>query len=141
MIFKDLNLTKPLLNALEDLGIQTPTTIQEKVFSEVMAGKDICGIAQTGTGKTYAYLLPCLRQLVFSKEKNPQLVMIVSTRELVTQVLEEVKKLTKYMSVVSVGVYGGVNLKPQAAEVANGADIIVGTPGRLVDLLASGFLN
>ncbi len=141
MIFKDLNLTKPLLNALEDLGIQTPTTIQEKVFSEVMAGKDICGIAQTGTGKTYAYLLPCLRQLVFSKEKNPQLVIIVPTRELVTQVIEEVKKLTKYMSVVSVGVYGGVNLKPQAAEVANGADIIVGTPGRLVDLLASGFLK
>lgn len=141
MSFKELNLTKPILNALIDLGIENPTTIQEKVFSEVMAGKDVCGIAQTGTGKTYAYLIPCLRQIVFSKEKNPQLIILVPTRELVIQVLEEVKKISKYMSLSSVGVFGGVNLKPQAAEVAQGADIIVGTPGRIVDLLASGFLK
>lgn len=141
MTFSELNLNKPLLNALDDLGLVTPTAIQENVFSIVMSGKDVCGIAQTGTGKTYAYLLPCLRQFNFSKEKNPQILIIVPTRELVTQVVEEVKKLGKYMSLVVVGVYGGVNLKPQAAEVAKGVDVLIGTPGRLVDLLLSGVVK
>jgi ATP-dependent RNA helicase RhlE len=141
MTFNELNLNRQLLNALEDLGLNSPTAIQEKVFSTVMSGKDVCGLAQTGTGKTFAYLLPCLRQFQFSKIKNPQILILVPTRELVVQVLEEVQKLTKYMSVVSVGVYGGVNLRPQAAEVSAGADLIVGTPGRIVDLLATGVLK
>jgi ATP-dependent RNA helicase RhlE len=141
MTFSELNLNRQLLNALEDLGLETPTAIQEKVYSVVMSGKDVCGIAQTGTGKTFAYLLPCLRQFQFSKIKNPQILIIVPTRELVVQVLEEIQKLTKYMSVVSAGVYGGVNLRPQSAEVAAGVDVLVGTPGRLVDLLATGVLK
>jgi ATP-dependent RNA helicase RhlE len=141
MTFAELNLNKSLFNALDDLGLSVPTTIQEKVFSVVMSGRDVCGIAQTGTGKTYAYLLPCLRLFQFQKEKTPQLLILVPTRELVVQVVEETQKLTKYMSLTTVGVYGGVNLKPQAAEVSKGADIIVGTPGRLVDLLASGVLK
>ena len=141
MNFSELNLNRQLLNALEDLGLKTPTAIQEKVYSVVMSGKDVCGIAQTGTGKTFAYLLPCLRQFQFSKIKNPQILIIVPTRELVVQVLEEIQKLTKYMSVVSAGVYGGVNLRPQSAEVAAGVDVLVGTPGRLVDLLATGVLK
>ncbi len=141
MTFNELNLNKTLLNALDDLGLTIPTTIQEKVFSVVMSGKDVCGIAQTGTGKTFAYLLPCLRQFQFSKERVPQLLILVPTRELVIQVVEAAQQLTKYMSLTTVGVYGGVNLKPQAAEVSKGADIIVGTPGRLVDLLASGVLK
>ena len=141
MTFNELNLNRQLLNALEDLGLETPTAIQEKVYSVVMSGKDVCGIAQTGTGKTFAYLLPCLRQFQFSKIKNPQILIIVPTRELVVQVLEEIQKLTKYMSVVSAGVYGGVNLRPQSAEVAAGVDVLVGTPGRLVDLLATGVLK
>lgn len=141
MTFSELNLNKPLVNALDELGLVTPTAIQENVFSVVMSGKDVCGIAQTGTGKTYAYLLPCLRQFNFSKEKNPQILIIVPTRELVTQVVDEVKKLGKYMSLIVVGVFGGVNLKPQAAEVAKGVDVLVGTPGRLVDLLFSGVVK
>jgi len=141
MTFSKLNLNTPLLNALNDLGLQVPTAIQANVFSVVMSGKDVCGIAQTGTGKTFAYLLPCLRQYQFLKEKSPQLLIIVPTRELVQQVVEEVKKLTKYMSVLAVGVYGGVNLKPQAEEVKQGADVLVATPGRLVDLLATGVVN
>ncbi|MBC7409116.1 MAG: DEAD/DEAH box helicase, partial [Arcicella sp.] len=80
-------------------------------------------------------------QFQFSKIKNPQILIIVPTRELVVQVLEEIQKLTKYMSVVSAGVYGGVNLRPQSAEVAAGVDVLVGTPGRLVDLLATGVLK
>jgi ATP-dependent RNA helicase RhlE len=85
MTFQELNLTKQLLNALEGLGLTTPTPIKEQVFSVVMSGKDVCGIAQTGTDKTFAYLLPCLRQFVFTKEKHPQILILVPTRELVVQ--------------------------------------------------------
>ncbi|MEA5401504.1 DEAD/DEAH box helicase [Arcicella sp. DC2W] len=138
MTFEELNLNKQLLNALNDLGFTSPTAIQEKVFSVVMSGKDVCGIAQTGTGKTYAYLLPCLRQLKFSKEKDPQLVIIVPTRELVVQIVEEAQKLLTYMSFKVLGVYGGVNTKIQVAELLEGADILVATPGRLVDLISVG---
>ncbi len=141
MTFSDLNLNTPLLNALDDMGLTTPTTIQHKVFNVIMAGKDICGIAQTGTGKTYAYLLPCLRQWKFSKEKTPQILVIVPTRELVVQVVEEVKKLTKYMPLEVVGVFGGVNMKPQAAAVEAGVDVVVATPGRLLDLVYDGYLR
>ena len=141
MTFDELNLTKPLLNALQDLNYTTPTTIQQRVFSVVMSGKDVCGIAQTGTGKTFAYLLPCLRQHQFSKDKQVQLVIIVPTRELVVQVVDAVKKLTTYMNLLVVGVYGGVNLKPQLAEVQQGVDVLVGTPGRLADLLMNGTIK
>ncbi|TAE26849.1 MAG: DEAD/DEAH box helicase [Cytophagales bacterium] len=141
MTFNELNLSKPLLNALADLGYTAPTTIQEKVLPVAMSGRDVCGIAQTGTGKTIAYLLPCLRQYQFLPAKTPQIIILVPTRELVVQVVETVRSLTTYMSVLTVGVYGGVNLKPQAAEVQAGADVLVATPGRLVDLLASGVLK
>ncbi len=141
MTFEDLNLTKPLLNALEDLELTTPTTIQEKVFSVMMSGQDVCGIAQTGTGKTFAYLLPCLRQWKFSKDRHPQILVIVPTRELVVQVVEAVQQLTTYMNTVAVGVYGGVNMKSQIAEVQEGLDVVVATPGRLYDLILSGALK
>jgi ATP-dependent RNA helicase RhlE len=134
MTFEDLNLTKPLLNALKDLGYEKPTTIQQKGFSVMMSGKDVLGIAQTGTGKTLAYLLPCLRQWNFSKERFPQILIIVPTRELVAQVVEEVEKLTQYMSVRTLGIYGGVNINTQKTAVYQGTDILVGTPGRTMDL-------
>ncbi|TWV98836.1 DEAD/DEAH box helicase [Chitinophaga pinensis] len=141
MTFDDLNLSRPLLNALEDLGYKTPTAIQQKVFSVVMSGQDVCGIAQTGTGKTFAYLLPCLRQFKFSKERFPQLLILVPTRELVVQVVDAVKQLTPYMSVEIAGFYGGVNMNPQM-EIASGKlDVVVATPGRLVDIVLSGTLK
>ena len=138
MTFNDLNLNAPLLNALEERGYTNPTTIQHRVFPVVMSGRDVCGIAQTGTGKTFAYLLPLLRLWKFSSDKNPQILIIVPTRELVTQVVEEVKKLTTYMSVLAVGVYGGVNINTQWKELQNGADVLVATPGRLYDLMLNG---
>jgi ATP-dependent RNA helicase RhlE len=141
MTFEDLNLTNPLLNAVSDLGYIKPTTIQQKVFSVVMSGKDVCGIAQTGTGKTFAYLLPSLRQIQYAKDRLPQLLIIVPTRELVVQVVEEVKKLAKYMTLEAVGVYGGGNIKVQMAELKMGADVVVGTPGRFVDLAMNGSLK
>ena len=138
MTFDDLNLNTPLLSALDDLGYTNPTTIQHRVFPIVMSGKDVCGIAQTGTGKTFAYLLPCLRQWKFSKDKAPQILIIVPTRELVAQVVDAVKALTPYMSLIVIGVYGGVNINTQKATVEKGVDVLVATPGRLYDLAMNG---
>ena len=138
MTFDNLNLNTPLLTALDDLGYTNPTTIQHRVFPVVMSGRDVCGIAQTGTGKTFAYLLPCLRQWKFTKDKSPQILIIVPTRELVAQVVESVKALTPYMSLVVEGVYGGVNINTQKLAVEKGVDILVATPGRLYDLAMNG---
>ena len=138
MTFEDLNLNRPLLNALTDLGFTKPTTIQEKVFSVVMSGADVCGIAQTGTGKTIAYLLPLLRLWEFKKVKDPQVLIVVPTRELVAQVVEIIKKLSVYTNLVVKGVYGGTNMNTQKAEVEEGMDILVATPGRLYDLAMAG---
>ena len=138
MTFEDFNLNRPLLNALTDLGFTKPTTIQEKVFSVVMSGADVCGIAQTGTGKTIAYLLPLLRLWEFKKVKDPQVLIVVPTRELVAQVVETIKKLSAYTNLVVKGVYGGTNMNTQKAEVEEGMDILVATPGRLYDLAMAG---
>ncbi len=139
--FDDLNLLKPQLRALADLGYSHPTTIQHKVFSVAMSGRDICGIAQTGTGKTLAYLLPCLRQCEYAKDRYPQLLILVPTRELVAQVVDRILALTTYMTVKTFGVYGGTNINTQKAAVADGVDILVATPGRLYDLAICGALK
>lgn len=138
MTFQDLNLNTALYSALDDLGYTNPTTIQHKVFPVAMSGKDVCGIAQTGTGKTIAYLLPCLKQWKFDKNKDPQILIVVPTRELVVQVVETVKKLSSYLSLIVVGVYGGVNINTQQLEVEKGVDVLVATPGRLFDLAMNG---
>ncbi len=141
MTFSDLNLSNPLLNALADAGMETPTPIQERAFSVIMSGKDVVGIAQTGTGKTLAFLLPLLRLWKFSKQAYPQTLIMAPTRELVVQISEEIEKLTVYMNVITVAVYGGVNLKTHAAAVEAGCDIVVGTPGRVYDLAVTGILK
>jgi ATP-dependent RNA helicase RhlE len=141
MTFRDLNLKKQLWNALDDLGYVTPTTIQAASFNVMMSGQDTIGIAQTGTGKTLAYLLPCLNMWKFSKEPHPQILIIVPTRELVAQIVSEVEKLTSYMNVAVGGVYGGTNMNTQIAMVLRGLDIVVGTPGRILDLASNGSLQ
>lgn len=134
MTFQDLNLTTPLLNAIEDLGISTPTPIQEQSLPVVLSGRDMVGIAQTGTGKTLAYLLPLLKTLKYSEQKNPRILIMVPTRELVVQVVEELEKITKYINTRILGIYGGTNINTQKQQVAQGLDILVATPGRLYDL-------
>ncbi len=141
MTFEDLNLNKPLLRALTDLGLEHPTPIQSEAFAVVMSGKDVVGIAQTGTGKTFAYLLPILRLLKYSDQMAPRVAILVPTRELVLQVVEEIEKLTSYMSTRTIGVYGGTNINTQKLRVIEGADIIVGTPGRMMDLCLHGALK
>ncbi|MGA8853175.1 MAG: DEAD/DEAH box helicase [Christiangramia sp.] len=135
MSFQDLNLNTPLRNALADLNFQTPTPIQEQAFSSIMSGRDVVGIAQTGTGKTFAYLLPLLRMLKYSEQKNPRILIMVPTRELVVQVVEEIEKLAKYINVRVAGVYGGVNINTQHQDLMQGLDIVVATPRRLYDLV------
>lgn len=110
MTFQDLNLTTPLLNALEDLGLTTPTPIQEQSSPVILSGRDMVGIAQTGTGKTLAYLLPLLKTLKYSEQTNPRILILVPTRELVVQVVEELEKLTKYINARILGIYGGTNI-------------------------------
>ncbi|MBP9793648.1 MAG: DEAD/DEAH box helicase [Flavobacterium sp.] len=139
--FEQFNLPKSLQKAIDDLQFTTPTPIQEKSFSVIMSGRDMMGIAQTGTGKTFAYLLPLLKQYKFVDTYNPRIMILVPTRELVVQVVEEVEKLTTYMSVRTLGIYGGVNINTQKKQVNQGIDIIVGTPGRVMDLALDGELG
>lgn len=132
--FDQFQLPKSVQKAIDDLGFSKPTPIQEKSFSVIMSGRDMMGIAQTGTGKTFAYLLPLLKLYKFSITHTPKIVILVPTRELVVQVVEEVEKLTKYMSVRTLGIFGGVNINTQKTAVYQGIDILVGTPGRVMDL-------
>ncbi|GGG44874.1 DEAD/DEAH box helicase [Bizionia arctica] len=139
--FQDLNLNTPLYNALSDLGFTQPTPIQQEAFNVVASGKDVVGIAQTGTGKTFAYMLPILKNLKFSTQENPRVLVLVPTRELVVQVVDEIEKLSKYINLRVLGVYGGVNINTQKQAVAQGLDIIVATPGRVYDLAVSRVLQ
>ena len=141
MTFSELNLSKQLLKAIDDLGFDQPTTIQSKAFSVIMSGKDVVGLAQTGTGKTLAFLLPMLNLLKYSNQIEPRIIILVPTRELVIQVVEEVEKLTTYMSVRVGGVYGGANINTQKAMLMEGLDILVATPGRMLDLSLNGSLK
>ncbi|MBK5212821.1 MAG: DEAD/DEAH box helicase [Flavobacteriaceae bacterium] len=135
--FNELNISKQLQYAITDLGFEKPTPIQAQSFSVIMSGADMVGIAQTGTGKTFAYMLPILQDLKFSKQVHPRVMVLVPTRELVLQVVEEIEKFGKYSSVRVVGIYGGTNINNQKEAVAKGTDIIVATPGRLYDLIIS----
>ncbi|MGZ0016878.1 DEAD/DEAH box helicase [Yeosuana sp. AK3] len=141
MTFQDLNLNTPLYNALDDLGFTSPTPIQVEAFNVVSSGKDMVGIAQTGTGKTFAYMLPILKNLKFSEQETPRILVLVPTRELVVQVVSEIEKLTKYMNVRVLGVYGGTNINTQKQDIAKGLDILVATPGRFYDLALSRVLQ
>ncbi|MCB0565294.1 MAG: DEAD/DEAH box helicase [Phaeodactylibacter sp.] len=140
--FQDLKIKKQLLNALADLGFKKPTPIQQESYSTILGGSDFVGIAQTGTGKTIAYLLPILQYLKFSNQPHPRVLILAPTRELVIQIVEQIELLTPYLSVRVLGVYGGSNnINSQKKALAEGLDIIVGTPRRLYDLALTGLLR
>lgn len=141
MAFEQFNLPKALQKAIDTLGFEKPTPIQERSFNVIMSGRDVMGIAQTGTGKTLAYLLPILKLYQFSNTYNPKIVILVPTRELVVQVVGEVEKLTQFMSVRTLGIYGGVNINTQKKAVYEGLDILVATPGRAMDLALDNVLQ
>jgi ATP-dependent RNA helicase RhlE len=135
--FDEFKISDQLRYAITDIGYTKPTPIQSQAFPVIAAGKDVVGIAQTGTGKTFAYMLPILQMLPYAKEKQPRVIIVVPTRELVTQVVEEITKFSKYLNTRVVGVYGGTNINTQKALLKEGQDIVVGTPGRLYDLILS----
>lgn len=134
-LFQELSIQKSLLNAIADLDFIKPTPIQREAYPKILSGNNVVGIAQTGTGKTLAYSLPILQELNYSKSYKPRVLIIVPTRELVVQVVDQIELYTKYMTVRIAGVFGGVNIKTQQALLSEGTDIIVGTPGRLYDLI------
>ncbi len=141
MIFSDLNISKPILRALEDAGFESPTAVQETSFSIIRSGRDMVGIAQTGTGKTLAYLIPVLMKLHYAQGKYPRALVVVPTRELVVQVCESVELLTEYMDIRCVGIYGGTNIRTQQNAVYEGVDLLVATPGRFMDIYMNGFIR
>ena len=139
--FEELKIGKAQIKALNDMKIETPTPIQEKSIPAIYSGNDLVGLAQTGTGKTLAYLLPLLKMLPYSEQTHPRVLIIVPTRELVAQVAEVTENLTQYQNVRVAGVYGGVNINKQKETVSEGVDILIATPGRLFDLAVSGVLR
>lgn len=132
--FQDFNLPKFLVHALNDLEYKNPTPIQTACYPIILAGKNVVGIAQTGTGKTLAYMLPLLKELKYSRQIQPRILILVPTRELVLQVVDQIKSYAKYLDLRILGVFGGTNIKTQIQAVLQGSDILVATPGRLYDL-------
>lgn len=140
-LFADLKIKKQLLNALTELDYQKTTPIQQEAFSPILGGFDFVGIAQTGTGKTIAYLLPILQDLSYSEQAHPRVLILAPTRELVIQIVDQINLLTPYITLRVLGVYGGTKIQPQKDAVSDGIDIIVGTPRRLYDLVISNVLR
>lgn len=132
--FADFDLPEKILDVLADLNLFEPTPIQEKSLKPILSGRDVMGIAQTGTGKTLAYLLPVLRSWKYNKSGNPTILILVPTRELVVQVEAIVRELTQHLTARVIGIYGGKNINTQKLLFNDGCDILVGTPGRVMDL-------
>lgn len=139
--FEKFKLPKSIQKALTELEITTPTPIQNKTFKKIASGRDVMGIAQTGTGKTLAFLLPVLKQFEFTNAEYPKVLILAPTRELAVQINDEIEKICKYNSIRSIAIYGGTNINTQKKAVAEGVDIVVGTPGRTMDLALDGILR
>jgi len=143
MTFAELGLTAPLLQTLAERGYDTPTPIQEKAIPVILAGRDLIAAAETGTGKTAAFALPLL-QILAQGEPAPvaatqvRAVVLVPTRELAEQVLASLQAYSAGLGLSSYAAYGGVSLNPQQSRLAQGVDVLVATPGRLVDLFTKG---
>lgn len=133
--FSELKLKNLLQQGIEELGFEQMTPVQEESYPVILSGRDMMGIAQTGTGKTLAYLLPLLNELTYAPASHPRILIVVPTRELVVQVVDNVNTYGKYLNFKTVGIYGGTNINTQKKQVTDGVDILVATPGRLYDLI------
>ena len=139
--FNDINISKQLKYGIDDLGFTEMTPIQEKSLPAILSGKDIIGLSNTGSGKTLAYMLPILQELKYSTQLHPRVLILVPTRDLVVQVVENIKEYTKYVNVRILGIHGDANIQSQAQLVAQGSDIIVATPGRIYDMAVARYIN
>ena len=139
--FKDLDISSEIQKAVEDMGFEEATPIQSLAIPHVLEGKDVTGQAQTGTGKTAAFGIPIL-EMVDPSNRDLQSVILCPTRELAIQVAEELKKLSKYMKRVNVlPVYGGQPIERQIKALKKGVQIIIGTPGRVMDHMRRGTID
>jgi ATP-dependent RNA helicase RhlE len=139
--FSDLKIGKSVLKVLGELGFEKPTPIQEKAIPVIRSGADVIGVAQTGTGKTAAYLLPIFMKLVKAEGLDPRVLILVPTRELSIQVGEDIEELALYTNIRHAAVYGGVGWTKHADLIKPGIDILVATPGRLRDLYHAGAVS
>ncbi|HZY80536.1 MAG TPA: DEAD/DEAH box helicase [Cyclobacteriaceae bacterium] len=133
-IWRNLKLNKQLLSAVDELGFAEPTAVQQTVIPLVLGGQAVIGIAQTGTGKTAAYVLPLLLKVKYQQGTDPRALVLVPTKELVVQITTHAQQLAKHTDLRIAGIYGGIGPQAQIAEIKKGVDILVATPGRMMEI-------
>ncbi len=139
MKFEEFNLSEPLMRSIRKQGFIEPTPVQEQAIPSALQGRDVLGTAQTGTGKTVAFLLPSMERLIKgATTKKPRMVVLAPTRELTVQITEEARDLARFTSLRIASVYGGVSIQKQADQLRRGVDIVIATPGRLMDQMGRG---
>jgi ATP-dependent RNA helicase RhlE len=138
--FEAFNLNKQLRSAIADQGFTTPTEIQEKCIPLVFGGQEVIGIAQTGTGKTAAYLLPILMKIKYAQSDEPRAVVLAPTKELTIQIADHAQELAKYTDLRILPIYGGIGPRKQIEDLRKGIDLLVATPGRFMELYHEGEL-
>ena len=144
MDFTSLKLCQPLLDALDEIGYVSPTPIQAQAIPDLIEGRDIIGCAQTGTGKTAAFALPILDAMAKDPWVGPRRIralMLCPTRELATQIHDNIEQYARHLDIRSMTMFGGVSQRPQEKILRRGVDILVATPGRLLDLISQGYVD
>ncbi|MCM0647666.1 DEAD/DEAH box helicase [Clostridium swellfunianum] len=146
MLFENLDINKAILKSIKEMGYAKPTPIQEKAIPYILEGKDLIGCAQTGTGKTAAFAVPILQNIVSGKklEKGPRTIralILAPTRELAIQIGDSFTSYGKYLAVKNLVIFGGVSQHPQTKALKSGVDILIATPGRLLDLIDQRFID
>ncbi|RLD25725.1 MAG: ATP-dependent helicase [Bacteroidetes bacterium] len=141
MKFSDLKITRQYLNAIDDLGFTEVTPVQQKAIPPILAGQDVVAVAQTGTGKTAAYMLPVLKRLNYAQGESIRSLILVPTKELVLQVEEMSRALAKYTDLRITAIYGGIGWKAQAEKITSGIDVLIATPGRFKELYYKGVID
>lgn len=143
MTFQELGLSKPLLKAIDKKGYKQPSPIQQKAIPQVLKGKDVLASAQTGTGKTAGFTLPLLHRLTEQSlnHRGIKALILTPTRELAAQIYDNLQEYGEFMNVCSLVIFGGVNQNPQVRALKSGVDVLVATPGRLLDLVGQGFIK
>ena len=141
MKFSDLELDDSILKALKEKGYDTPTPVQQKSIPIVLKQKDLLGVAQTGTGKTAAFAIPIIQLLARSNKKGIKGLIVTPTRELAIQIEDNIAFYAKYMNVKHTVIFGGVKQHEQVRKLKKGVDILVATPGRLLDLMDQGYIS
>jgi len=144
MDFTSLNLCQPLLDALDEIGYVSPTPIQAQAIPDLIEGRDILGCAQTGTGKTAAFALPILDAMAKDPWTDPRRIralMMCPTRELAAQIHDNIEQYARHLDIRSMAMFGGVSQRPQEKTLRRGIDILVATPGRLLDLISQGYVD